>query len=89
MAPDMEAVSKMESEADDCCRLAGKFKRKAESSCGGRMSSLPHKTILMIGAVVEIALHSVDELVSSRDLADRLHLARRYLEPALQALVRV
>jgi hypothetical protein len=30
MAPDMEAVSKMEAEADDCRRLAAKFKRKAE-----------------------------------------------------------
>jgi hypothetical protein len=32
MAPDMEAVSKMETEADDCRRLAAKFKRKAESA---------------------------------------------------------
>jgi hypothetical protein len=30
MAPDVEAVSKMETEADDCRRLAAKFKRKAE-----------------------------------------------------------
>ena len=30
MAPDMEAVSTMETEAVDCRRLAAKFKRKAE-----------------------------------------------------------
>ena len=55
---------------------------------GSRMPSLPYKTILMIGAVVDVALHSGKEPVSSRDLADRLHLPRRYLESTLQALVR-
>jgi hypothetical protein len=30
MISDTEAVSKMETEADDCRRLAAKFKRKAE-----------------------------------------------------------
>ena len=52
------------------------------------MPSLPYKTILMIGVVVDVALDPVEEPVSARDLADRLHLPRRYLEPALQALVR-
>ena len=52
------------------------------------MTLLPHKTILVIGAVVDLAMHSVEEPVAARDLADRLHLPRRYLEPALQALVR-
>jgi len=43
----------------------------------------------MIGVVVDVALdHPVEEPVSARDLADRLHLPRRYLEPDLQALVR-
>jgi Rrf2 family iron-sulfur cluster assembly transcriptional regulator len=52
------------------------------------MPSLPYKTILMVGAVVEIALHSSDEPVSARDVADRLQLRGRYLESLLQALVR-
>ena len=52
------------------------------------MPLLPHRIILAIGAVVEIALRSGKEPVSSRDLADRLHLHWRYLEPVLQALVR-
>jgi Rrf2 family protein len=42
----------------------------------------------MIGAVVDIALHPVEELVSSRDIADRLQLPARSLEPVLQALAR-
>jgi Rrf2 family transcriptional regulator, iron-sulfur cluster assembly transcription factor len=52
------------------------------------MPLLPHKIILAIGAVVDIALHSGKEPVSAPDLADRLHLHWRYLEPVLQALVR-
>ena len=52
------------------------------------MPSLPHKTIVVIGAVVDIALHSGNEPVSALDLADRLELPRRHLEPALHALVR-
>ena len=53
------------------------------------MSLLPHRTILAIGAVVDIAMYSVEEPVSLRDLADRLNLPRRrYLDPDLQALVR-
>jgi Rrf2 family iron-sulfur cluster assembly transcriptional regulator len=52
------------------------------------MPLLPYKTILMIGAVVDIAMYSVEEPVRGPDLADRLHLPRRYLEPVLQTLVR-
>src|SRR5437763_1981270 len=52
------------------------------------MPLLPSKSILAIGAVVEIALHSGEGLVSALDLADRFHLPRRYLEHVLQALVR-
>jgi Rrf2 family transcriptional regulator, iron-sulfur cluster assembly transcription factor len=52
------------------------------------MPYLAHKTILVIGAVVEIAMHSGEEWVSALTLADRLGLAKRQLEPALQALVR-
>ena len=60
-----------------------------ESPLGDRMPLLPHRTILAIGAVVDVALHSVEEPVWLRDLADRLHLPRRrYLERELQALVR-
>jgi Rrf2 family iron-sulfur cluster assembly transcriptional regulator len=52
------------------------------------MPLLPHRVILAVGAVVDIALHSGKEPVSSGDLADRLHLHRRHLEPVLQTLVR-
>jgi len=52
------------------------------------MPLLPHKVILAIGAVVDIALNSGSERVTALDLADRLRLPRRHLEPALQALVR-
>ena len=58
-----------------------------ESPQGRLMPSLSYKTVLMIGAVVDVALHSGKELVTGPDLADRLQLSRRYLESALQALV--
>jgi Rrf2 family transcriptional regulator, iron-sulfur cluster assembly transcription factor len=52
------------------------------------MPLLSHNTILAIGAVVDIALHSEKVPVRSRDMADRLQLSRRCLEPVLQPLVR-
>jgi len=52
------------------------------------MPLLPSKTILAIGAVVDVALHSSKEPVSAIDVAARLQLPRRHLEPVLQALVR-
>ena len=53
------------------------------------MTLLPHRIILVIGTVVDIAMYSVEKPVTRRDLADRLNLPwRRYLEPDLQALVR-
>src|SRR5262245_50507804 len=55
---------------------------------GQSMPLLPGKTIVVIGAVVDIALHAGKEPVSGPDLAHRLHLPRRYLEHILQALVR-
>src|SRR5882757_2933223 len=58
-----------------------------ESPQGRLMPSLSYKTVLMIGAVVDVALHSGKELVTGPDLADRLQLSRRHLESALQALV--
>src|SRR5439155_23619526 len=59
-----------------------------ESLRGESMPLLPCKSILAIGAVVDVALHSGEERVSAVELADRLHLPRRHLEPVLQALVR-
>jgi Rrf2 family transcriptional regulator, iron-sulfur cluster assembly transcription factor len=53
-----------------------------------RMPLLPCKTIVLIGAVVDVALHSSEGAVSAVDVADRLQLPRRHLEPVLQALVR-
>jgi Rrf2 family iron-sulfur cluster assembly transcriptional regulator len=52
------------------------------------MRLLPNKTVLAIGAVVDIALHSGEGPVSAHNVADRLDLPRRHLEPVLQALVR-
>src|SRR5438094_10011549 len=59
-----------------------------ESLRGESMPLLPCKSILAIGAVVDIALHSEKEPVTALDLADRFQLPRRYLEHVLQALVR-
>lgn len=52
------------------------------------MPLLPHKAILAIGAVVDIALHAGKRPVLALDLEDRLHLPRRYLRPVLHTLVR-
>jgi Rrf2 family transcriptional regulator, iron-sulfur cluster assembly transcription factor len=52
------------------------------------MPLLPYRTILAIGAVVDIAMYSGKEPVTAPDLAHRLQLPRRHLEPLLQALVR-
>ena len=52
------------------------------------MPLLPCRTILAIGAVVDIAMYSGTEPVTAPDLAYRLQLPRRHLEPLLQALVR-
>ena len=52
------------------------------------MPLLPCRTILAIGAVVDIAIYSGKEPVTGPDLADRLQLSRRRLEPLLQAFVR-
>jgi Rrf2 family iron-sulfur cluster assembly transcriptional regulator len=62
--------------------------RPSRESLGWVMPLLPHKTVIAIGAVVDIALHSIDGPVSARDVADRLGLPPRYLEPTFQALVR-
>jgi Rrf2 family protein len=52
------------------------------------MPLLTCKTIVLIGAVVDVALHSREGAVRAPDVADRLQLPRRHLEPVLQALVR-
>jgi len=53
------------------------------------MPLLSCKTILVIGAVVDIALHSgKGKMVSALDLADRLQLPPRHLELVLHELVR-
>jgi Rrf2 family transcriptional regulator, iron-sulfur cluster assembly transcription factor len=53
-----------------------------------RMPLLPCKTVVLIGAVVDVALHSSEGAVCASDVADRLQLPQRHLEPVLQALVR-
>ena len=52
------------------------------------MPLLQHKTIVVIGAVVDIAMYSGKGAVTALDLAERFQLPRRHLEPVLQALVR-
>jgi Rrf2 family iron-sulfur cluster assembly transcriptional regulator len=51
------------------------------------MSILPHKGLLAIAAVVDVALHARERPVSARKLAARHNLPPRHLEPVLQALV--
>ena len=52
------------------------------------MPLLPHKIVLAIGAVVDLAMYSVEAPVKGPNIADRLQLPRRrYLESILQALV--
>ena len=52
------------------------------------MSLLPHKNILTVAAVIDIALNVGDGVVSGKEVATRHHLPSRHLEPVLQALVR-
>lgn len=51
------------------------------------MTILPHKGLLAIAAVVDVALHARERPVSARKLAARHNLPPRHLEPVLQALV--
>jgi Rrf2 family protein len=52
------------------------------------MSLLPHKGLLAIAAVIDVALNARERPVSARKLAARHNLPPRHLEPVLQALVR-
>jgi Rrf2 family transcriptional regulator, iron-sulfur cluster assembly transcription factor len=52
------------------------------------MSLLSRKSLLAVAAVIDVALHARDQLVSAKDLAARHALPARHLEPVLQALVR-
>jgi len=52
------------------------------------MPLIPYKIITAISAVVEIALYSREGPLSAIDLAKRLQLPSRHLEPVLNALTR-
>ena len=52
------------------------------------MILLPHKGILAIAAVIDIALNGAGRPVAAKALASRHRLPPRHLEPVLQALVR-
>jgi Rrf2 family protein len=52
------------------------------------MPLLPHKGVLAIAAVIDIALNERGRPVAAKTLASRHHLPPRHLEPVLQALVR-
>lgn len=51
------------------------------------MSLLPHKGLLAIAAVIDVALNARERPLSARKLAARHNLPPRHLEPVLQALV--
>src|SRR5215470_5376337 len=51
------------------------------------MSLLPHKGLLAIAAVIDVALNARERPVSASKLAARHNLPARHLEPVLQALV--
>ena len=52
------------------------------------MPLLPHKGILAIAAVIDIAINARGRPVAAKALAGRHRLPPRHLEPVLQALVR-
>ena len=52
------------------------------------MPRLSKKTLFAIEAVLDIAYHAGPEPVQSREITRRQGIPRRYLEPALQHLVR-
>src|SRR5262244_1432722 len=52
------------------------------------MPLLPHKGVLAIAAVVDVAIQAQGQPVSAKTLAARHGLPPRHLEPVLQALVR-
>jgi Rrf2 family protein len=52
------------------------------------MPLLSYKSIMAISTVVDIALYSGEKPVSALDLAKRLHVRARHLEPVMQALAR-
>ena len=52
------------------------------------MLLLPHKGVLAIAAVLDIAMNSHGRPVAAKSLASRHRLPPRHLEPVLQALVR-
>ncbi|MEM6440371.1 MAG: Rrf2 family transcriptional regulator [Pseudomonadota bacterium] len=52
------------------------------------MIKLNRKTLLAVEAVADIAFNARPDPVQARDLADRQGIPQRYLEQALQALVR-
>ena len=52
------------------------------------MPLLPHKGLLAIAAVIDVALNARSQPVAAKALAHRHRLPPRHLEPVLQALVR-
>jgi Rrf2 family transcriptional regulator, iron-sulfur cluster assembly transcription factor len=52
------------------------------------MPLLPHKGVLAVAAVIDIALNARGRPVAAKALATRHRLPPRHLEPVLQALVR-
>lgn len=52
------------------------------------MIRMPRKTLFAIEAVLDIAYHAGSEPVQSREITRRQGIPRRYLEQALQSLVR-
>ena len=52
------------------------------------MPLLPHKSVLAVAAVVDLALNATNRRVTAKVLAARHHQSPRHLDPVLQALRR-
>ena len=52
------------------------------------MPFLPHKSVLAVAAVTDVALNACNSPISAKALAKRHHLPSRHLDGLLQALVR-
>lgn len=52
------------------------------------MPLLSYKSIMPVSTVVDVALYSGEKPVLASDLAKRLHVRARHLEPVMQALAR-
>ena len=70
------------------CRRIGPCTIHAFESPQTPMPLLSYKSIMAVSTVVDVALYSRERPVLAFDLAKRLHVRARHLEPVIQALAR-